>query len=405
MYTPENPEIPVLDESLKKNIPEGLTLLKTKIFEPYSFYKLFVGRKRDEKINTGFLSENKKPKFAEKISVWIRGNFFIPDARKFWINPSVKFLENYLKKNKVDVIISTGPPHSMHLIALKLKTKFKIPWLADFRDPWTNIDFYGDLMLTKSANLKHHDLEKKVLMNADAIVTVGETISKEFSSSFPEREKFIHTITNGFDLEDVFVGKVELDKKFSLAHIGTLVQSRNNILLWRTLSEIEKENQTFSEDLEIKLVGKVDFSVYESIKKYGLEKFVKKIEYLPHNQVVKFQQQSQVLLLLSNNTKNARGILTGKIFEYLSAKRPILAIGDCNGDIAKILNETNAGRIADFEDADSLKNIILGYYRDFKNGNLICNSKGIEKFSRMELTGQLAGLLESLLGEFYRYSK
>lgn len=400
VYTPENPEMPVIDESLINDAPENLTLLKTNILEPYTFYKFFVGRKKDEKINTGFLSEKKKPKLAERIAVWIRGNFFIPDARKFWIKPSVKFLSEYLKKNKVDAIVSTGPPHSMHLIALKLKQTRHLPWLADFRDPWTNIDFYNDLMLSSYADKKHHQLERQVLLAADTVVTVGETMRKEFLSLIPYSESRIHTITNGYDEEDIFSGKIEMDKKFSLAHIGTLVPSRNPVVLWKVLSELIVKNKSLAKDLELKFVGKIDFSVEESLKNSGLEKFVKKINYLPHNEVIKFQQQSQVLLLLANNTKNAKGILTGKFFEYLSAKRPILAIGPPDGDMAKILNETNAGRISDFYDWVSLKKNILEYYEKYKTGNLVCESIGIEKYSRKELTGKLAGVLNKISNDF-----
>ncbi len=395
MYTPENPEMPVVDLSLVEDVPENLTVLKTKISEPYNFYKFFVGRKKEEKINSGFLSEKQKPKLSEKIAVWIRGNFFIPDARKFWIKPSVKFLAEYLRKNKVDAIVSTGPPHSMHLIAMKLKQKLNIPWLADFRDPWTNIDFYENLMLTKVADKKHHYLEKQVLQNADCVVTVGETMKNELAEGLSGK-KFV-VITNGFDDEDLFPGEIILDKKFTIAHIGTLVPSRNPVVLWKVLSEILKENKLFADDLEIKLVGKIDFSVSNSFKNSGLEKFVKKIDYLPHSDAVKFQQQSQMLLLLSNKTKNAKGILTGKFFEYLSVKRPILAIGTPDGDMAKILDETNSGKISDFNDEKTLKKNILDFYEKYKSGNLKCESTGIEKYSREELTKKLAILLESLL--------
>lgn len=401
VYTPENPENPVTDESLLKDIPQHLTVLKTKIFEPYDIYKIFVGRKKEEKINAGFLSEKKKPKFTEKIAVWIRGNLFIPDARKFWIRPSVKFLEEYLKKNKVDALVSTGPPHSMHLIALRLKQSLNIPWLADFRDPWTNIDYYEDLMLSKWADRKHHRLELQVLQRADGIVTVGETMKREFACLLKEsgtaRPSGIHVITNGYDEDDIYREKVELDKKFSLAHIGTLVPSRNPEILWTVLCALAAENPDFSLDLEIKFVGKVDFSVMESLKRKGLEKCVKRIDYLPHKEVIKIQQQSQVLLLLSNNTKNAKGILTGKFFEYLSAKRPILAIGAPDGDMAKILHDTNAGVISDFNDEKLLRKHLLFYYENYKKGELSGNGSAIEKYSRKELTASLSRLLDSLL--------
>ena len=149
IYTVENGEYPVLDYDLLDEVPKGITVLKTPIWEPYSIYKKFTGRKKEDKINSGFLSEKKNPKLLEKLSIWIRGNLFIPDARKFWIKPSVNFLTNYLIDNPVDIVVSSGPPHSSHIIALKLKEKNKLPWLADFRDPWTNIYYYKELLLNK----------------------------------------------------------------------------------------------------------------------------------------------------------------------------------------------------------------------------------------------------------------
>lgn len=394
VYTPEHPEIPVIDESLNKDVPNDITVLKTPIWEPYDFYKKIIGKDKNEKISAGFLSENKKPKLTEKISVWIRGNFFIPDARKFWINPSVSFLSDYIKKNEIDAIVSTGPPHSMHLIALKLKDKFNIPWVADFRDPWTNIDFYKDLMLTSFADRKHKRLEKKVLTTADAILTIGKTMKDEFVGL---GAKNVVVLTNGFDEQDTSstLGIVK-DEKFSLAHIGSFVKSRDPLFLWQVLSELVAEQTGFADDLEIKLVGKVDFSVLENIKKYRLNSYVNKIDYLPHQEVIKEQQRSQVLLLLLNDTPNSKGILTGKFFEYLSAKRPILCIGPMNGDAAEILNETKSGNIVEFEDKINLKKVILDYYRMYKNNGLEINSENLESFSRRNITGELSKLLNSL---------
>ena len=200
VYTPENGEMPVDDNSLQKDIPPGTRVIRRKIWEPYSLYKLFIGAGTGEKINTGFLTERKKPGLAERISVWLRGNIFIPDARRFWIKPSVNFLEGYLKKEPVDVIVSTGPPHSMHLIARKISKKRNIPWIADFRDPWTNIDYYQDLMLTGYADRKHHKLEHQVVTHADRVVVVGNTMKEEFEAAYNRK---IDVITNGYDSEDV----------------------------------------------------------------------------------------------------------------------------------------------------------------------------------------------------------
>jgi glycosyltransferase involved in cell wall biosynthesis len=394
VYTAENGEMPVIDPSLEKDIPKNTAILKTKIWEPYSLYKTFIGRKKEDKINASFLSENKKPSVMEKISVWIRGNFFIPDARKFWIKPSIKYLSEYIEKNHIDAVISSGPPHSMHLIALGLKKNFPaIKWVADFRDPWTEIDFYEELMLSKASDKKHKDLEMQVLSKADKIVSIGKGMSESFKKKYRKQPEKFMVIPNGFDEEDVYKGPLEKDKKFSIAHIGTLVKSRNPEVLWKVLGQLVNENENFKKDLEIKLVGKVDYFVKERIADHQLESFVRKIDYLPHNEVIKEQQKTKVLLLLVNQTRNAKAIVTGKIFEYLAAKVPILAIGPTDGDLAEILKETQSGLISDFNNEKKLKENILALY----NGQSVeFKVTAINKFSRKELTKEFTGLLNEL---------
>lgn len=394
VYTAENGEIPEVDLSLEKDVPKNITVLKTPIWEPYNAYKTFIGQKKDQKINAAFLNEKKKSGLLSNFAVWVRGNFFIPDARKFWIKPSIKYLDNYLQQHKVDAVISSGPPHSMHLIAKALKQKHPaIKWVADFRDPWTNIDFYKDLKLSASSDAKHKRLEKEVLKESDAVISVGQIMSDEMVLiNGGEKEKF-HVITNGFDDEDLSKNKIEKDKKFSIAHIGTLVKSRNPQGLWKVLNELIKENKEFKDQLEIKLVGKLDIAVKESIEEFGLTSYVNKIDYLPHDKVIEEQQRSRVNLLLVNQTPNAKSILTGKFFEYLSAGAPVLAIGPPNGDLAAILNATGAGMISDFNDTHSLKENV---YKLFKDQNMKRNEEEIKKYSRKNLTKKLADILNDL---------
>ena len=398
VYTAENGEMPVVDESLQKDVPTGTIVLKTPIWEPYTIYKRFIGRKKEDKINASFLNENKKTGFTEKVSVWIRGNFFIPDARKFWIKPSINYLSDYIQKNQIDYVISSGPPHSMHLIALGLKKRHSdLKWVADFRDPWTNIDFYEKLMLTTWADKKHHRQELSVLKNATSVLSIGKAMSEEFREMYlkaggKDDDKF-KVITNGFDEEDVNGAEEKKDDKFSIAHIGTLVKDRNPATLWKVLAQLVKENPAFKKQLEIKLVGKLDIFVKDQIAANKLSAFVKKIDYLPHDEVIKEQQRSRVLLLLVNNTKNAKGILTGKFFEYMSSGSPILAIGPTDGDLAEIIKETNSGLISGFDDEESLKRNILAY---FNGGYINRNESAINKYSRQGLTKKLCDLLNSL---------
>ncbi len=390
VYTPENPESPATDYSLEKDIPIGTTIIKTPIWEPYSAYKKFVGRKKDDKIKAGFLAEKETPSITENISVWIRGNFFIPDARKFWVKPSIKILVPYLKENPVEAIISTGPPHSMHLIALGLKQKLNIPWLADFRDPWTNIDFYNDLKLTHQSDRRHHKLEKQVIESADKVVVVGKGMAEDLGHIIP---RAYDIITNGFD-ETPPDNINKIDSSFSIAHIGSMVKTRNPEIFWKALSEIISENKTFGDDLEIKLIGQVDYSVRQSIQSYKLEDYVTFTEYLSHEDVRGVQSQSQVLLLLINNTPNAKLVVTGKIFEYMNSGRPILCIGPKDGDAAFILAETHTGQTIGYNDVEALKTQVLKYYNQYKKGVLKSEGKNIEKYSRKNLTQKLAELLD-----------
>ncbi|MCH7657070.1 MAG: glycosyltransferase family 4 protein [Bacteroidetes bacterium] len=395
IYTPENPETPVEDYSLFRDIPEGITVLKKKIWEPYWFYKKFLGQKEEDKIQTGFLTEKKKPKLKEKISVRIRGNFFIPDARKFWIRPSVKYLTTYLKKKPVDIIISTGPPHSMHLIALGLKKRLNIPWLADFRDPWTNIYYHGDLKLSRFSEKKHRKLELEVLKRADMVTVVSPTLGKNLSKIYNCN---YHVITNGFDEDDFPINhNSQTDTKFSITHVGVLMKKSNPENLWSILRELTEVNEDFKNDLEIKLVGKVDYSIINSIKKNNLFSYLTKIDYLPHEEIVKFQKQARVLLLLIPNTDNSKLIITGKLFEYLASKRPVLAIGPTDGDAAEIINDMKAGMISGFGDNNRLKNNILALYHDYKKGYFRFDTGDISKYSRKNLTEELVKLLNELI--------
>jgi len=391
IYTPKNPEYPSIDHSFEKDIPTDITVLKTPIWEPYNVYRNLTGKK-NQAINAGFISENKKQGWKDKLSIWIRGNFLIPDPRRFWIKPSIRFLSDYLNENPVDAIITTGPPHSMHLIGMGLKKSFPLlPWVADFRDPWTNIDFYKDLNLTWLADKIHHKLEREVIQNADTVLVVSRGMEEEFA---PMKPKKLQVITNGYDESDVQVGTLALDGRFSISHIGTLNAARNPRIVWKVLSEICAENVDFKKDLQIQLVGKVDFSVLEDIQSYGLQEQLLKIDYLSHSEAIAKQNSSQVLMLLINQSGNAKGILTGKFFEYLAAKRPILAVGPTDGDAAVVLNETGAGVIVDFADEQATKTAIQNYYNQYKKGTLSVQSESVERFSRRSLTGELAGLLD-----------
>lgn len=394
VFTADGADYPVTDETLYDDVRKDITVLKHKIFEPYNLYRIFTGKKKNEKIHSGLMDEgNTKPGITKKIAVWIRGNIFIPDARKFWIHPSAKYLITYLKQNPVDAIISTGPPHTTHLIAKKVKEKTGIKWIADFRDPWTQIDFYDQLMLSKYADAKHKRLEKGVMQYADKVVTVSESWTKEMEKI---RGSKVDVITNGFDASDYASIHVLLDEKFSITHSGMMNADRNTDVLWQSLAELCAENADFKNDLCIRLIGKNDASVYASLEKYQLKNNLELIDYLPHKDVAVKQKQSAINLLPINNTPNMMGIIPGKLFEYLAAERPVLVIGPKDGDSAKIILQSEAGAVCDYTDVKGCKEIVSEMYKKFKAGNLKVEPKQIQKFSREHLASQYSMLLNSL---------
>lgn len=388
VYTVDNPEYTLIDETLHNEIPENVEILKQPIWEPNSLLSKIKSKQKET--SAGFLNPN--PSFIEKKLHYIRANYFIPDSRKYWIKPSVRFISNYLKNNDIDLVITTGPPHSLHLIGLELQKQNSIKWIADFRDPWTEIDYFHQLPLTKASLKKHELLERKVLENADSVLVVGKTMKENFKKF----NKNIHVLTNGFD-SNLINKNLELDKKFTITHIGLMNADRNPLILWKVLAELLSKDKEFASDLQVKLIGKSASEVHSSIKKYELDDNVQFIGYLPHQKVLDHQRSSQVLLLVANNVPSAKGIITGKIFEYLQVKRPILAFAPKDGDLAEIIENTNSGIVIDFNGEEKLKKVMADLYQKFKQDKLKVNSKNIEQYHRKNLTEQLVKIIKSIM--------
>ena len=394
IYTPEEGEYPILDPSLEKDVAPEAEIIRRPIVEPYTLYKKFLGIKKSETVKAGFINETGNHKaWKERLSIWIRGNLFIPDARCWWVKPSVRYLKEYLKNHPVDAIISTGPPHSMHLIAMKLKEDLGIPWIADFRDPWTEIDYYDELHLSRWADRKHHKLEYEVLTKADKIVTIGWECAKGLGKL---GNRNVRVIPNGYDWDfDPNEEKAPLTKEFTLTHLGVVGPARNAPVLWQALQELKNEVNGFGKALKIRFVGQVDRSVIESMESCGLTENMELIPHVPHDEVKQLQESSQVLLLLINNAPNAKGIVTGKLYEYLASLRPIFAIGPEDGDAARVIKEAQAGQTVGFEDKEQMKGVLRSLFQKYREEGLPYNTiKGVEKYSREALAGDFGKLLD-----------
>lgn len=385
VYCPEDAAWPAIDEDLMKQIPDEVKVIRTKIFEPHKYLS------KKGSAGVGFTQE-KKASVLQKLIVWVRGNLFIPDSRVFWIKPSVRFLSKYLKSHpEIDVVISTGPPHSMHLIANQLKKKFDIQWIADFRDPWTQIDFYQDLLPGKKADQRHKKLERECLTNADEVITVSDSCATGLQEIVARP---IHTITNGFIFPEFDAQKVDLDTDFTISHFGSMSMPRNPLPLWRALGELTRENKAFEARLKINLIGSVDYKVLGSAKEFGVDKYINVIPPVPHQESISLQQKTQLLLLVANNAGNVKGILTGKIFEYFGAKRPIICIGQKDSDLEKLTIETDAGCFSDYEAYLELKDYLVKSFNAYSENNLYHSPKNIQQYSSKELTKKLVKLIK-----------
>jgi glycosyltransferase involved in cell wall biosynthesis len=387
VYIPENPSYPIVDESLVKQIPKEITILKLPIKEPYGFANVFA-KKSSQNISKGIIHRPKSQTVIEKILLFIRGNFFIPDARKNWVKPSVEYLSKYISENNIETIITTGPPHSLHLIGLQLKQQFGVKWLADFRDPWTSIGYHKQLKLTKASIKKHKQLEKQVLHEADQVIVTSYRTKKEFQKITNQP---ITVITNGYDTEKT--DSVTLDLKFTLVHIGSLLSERNPEILWRVLADIKRENKVFQSLFQLNLIGTISKEILESLEHFGLFQFVNLVGYVSHEKAIVYQRKSQLLLLIEIDSEDTKCIIPGKLFEYIVSNRPIIAIGPEDSDVEQIIKETNTGSYFNYLEYDRLKSVILEHYEAFQNNNLQSHPIGLQQYSRKELTKQLALLI------------
>jgi hypothetical protein len=387
VYVPENPTYPIVDEGLVSQISDKVIVLKNKIWEPYQLASVF-SKNKTKKISSGIFPHKKKQTFLDKTFLWIRGNLFIPDARVFWVKPSVAYLEKYIEENNIDTIVTSGPPHSLHLIGLELKEKLNVKWFADFRDPWTTIGYHKALRLSAYAAKKHKDLEYKVLNSADTIIVTSKTTKTEFQAI---TNKPISVITNGYDVENV--EKQTLDTKFTLAHIGSFLSDRNPQFLWECLVELLQEIPDFKSHLEIKLIGAVSQEVLDSIAEFHLNDYLNLLGYVSHHEAIAHQKKSQVLLLIEINSEDTKSIIPGKLFEYMVSNRPIIAIGPKGSDFADIITETNTGVFFDYSEKAKLKSVILDFYNQFLEGKLQANGVGLQQYSRKNLTRQLVQLI------------
>lgn len=387
VYCPENPKYPIMDTSMVSEVSSALEVIQAPINEPYKLAQL-LSRSKTSDLSKGIITGQKKQTITEKLLLFVRGNFFIPDARVSWVKPSFSFLSDYIKIHKVDTIITTGPPHSLHLIGLKLKQSHSLKWITDFRDPWTHIGYHKKLKLTRLSKRKHKQLEASVLMNSDQIIVTSQQ-TKLILSKRTKSPAIV--ITNGYDFE---INKsCKLDTKFTLSHVGNLQDGRNPEFLWKTLHDLVQNSIDFSKHFRLNLIGYISEAVLNSIRIYGLEAYTNYSGYVSHSEALEYQSRTQLLLLIEENSKETKYIIPGKLFEYIASRRPIIAIGPDGSDIENIVTKSASGNYFRYEESELLSSVILGYFERYKRNDLYVEPKEIEKYSRRNLTFELSKLL------------
>ena len=401
IYTPENPEQLAVDATLEKDVPEEAEIIKTHITEPYEIYKKLLRRSGHSKKAIEVNPVNAQSKsFLQRAAMWIRGNFFRPDPRCMWIRPSVKFLRNYLKEHPVDLIVSTGPPQSMHMIGMKLSQETGLPWIADFRDPWTRIFYFKHLSMTRMTEKWHHRMEKKVLDSADVVVAVSPLVQQEFQAM---TQTPVELITNGFDEWD-FPRERDNDaaggpdKPFIITHTGLFAADGNPTMLWEALSEKCSKDEAFDKALSIRLIGKTDSQIMEAIKAAGLGEKVTDMGYQPHDLAIREQRKASLLILPLRKEPEYKAVLPGKVFEYLASWRPVLGIGQPDGAMSFILNTTKTGVVLDWDDKASLECFVNLCWERHLKGELRVEDTDLKEFTRVELTRSMAKLFDRTVG-------
>lgn len=396
IYTAKNPNYPFIDEENLKQVPEGITVIKRPIIEPFSAFKFLSGRKKDDAMSNPIHVRRKKSKFIDDISIWIRGNFFIPDARSLWVKPSVKFLLKYLKENPVDAILSDGPPHTNTLIACRVSEKANIPWLMDFQDPWTQVDYYNLFKLTRWADRKHRKLEQESFIQARKTTIASPSWKKDLESI---GAKNVDAIFWGYDEEDFEELRKKQDEKFTISHAGILGYDRCPDTFFKILNDLKSEIKGFTEDMQLNLAGMVDYSIFKSVKENDLENNLNHLGTISRKEALSLVLNSRLLLLPINKAENAKGRIPGKLFELLRTGNTILYLGIRNSDVENIINKTGRGKCFEYDDYDGIKTFLIEKYKEYKKGITKDYTFDISKYSVENQTKRIAGYLDEIITE------
>ncbi len=371
------------DYSLLKEINPDLSVYKTKTFEPYNLYRKLTNKKE---IPYGGFSNQKKVTFFEKLTRFIRGNLFVPDPRKGWNRYALKKAIELVNAEQIGVVVTSGPPHSTHLIGRRIKERTGIRWIADFRDPWTDIYYYKSLYHSKLATRFDRYLEKSVLTEADKIITVSEEVGKLLLQKIPGHIEKIVVIPNGYDEEDFDLVEPVRNEKFTITYTGTISISYR---IDQFIEAVCQLPDRVKEQLKIRFVGNVPDEIIDLFHRKNLGALIEVLGYVPHKQAISQMLGASILLMAIPDSPDNKGIVTGKFFEYLAAKRPILAIGPLDGEVDRMINKCHAGKLVSYDETEKMRLFILEIFEQEQRGQKGSQTKGTEQYTRRNLTKEL----------------
>ena len=414
VLTVEAGAYPSLDPTLEADVPDGVEVVRTRSLDPFGLYGALTGRSRREAVAVG--SVGGADSFGKRLGLWARANVFLPDARVGWVPFAARAARRLVRAGRVDAVLTSGPPHSTHLVGLALRRALDargIPWVADFRDPWTGINFYDELPMTGPARALDAALERRVLRAADAVVTVSPTWARELEAK--GGVEGVRVIQNGFDPDDFGrqgaggkgeEGSAPLEttppqsappsaEAFALTHVGSLYGSRNPEALWAAVAALRNRG---AGRLRVRLVGRVDDAARASLARHGLTEVADEGGVVPHAEAVAAMAEGDLLFLSIEPVRNADGILTGKLYEYLASGRPVLALGPPDGDAARLLGSTGGGRLLAWDDAAGIEAALRDAYTAWERGDPLPGAPpaALAPLSRPAQARELAGLVREL---------
>jgi glycosyltransferase involved in cell wall biosynthesis len=389
VFTPRNPSFALRDESLLKDVPPEVEVIEFPIWEPYHLFQ----KVSKENSSQGSVADPVHgTSFKQRMGRWIRANIIIPDPRVFWVKPSSSFLESFIQEHRIRTIITTGPPHSIHLIGLRLKKKVPgVQWIADFRDPWSEWGFLDTLGVGKLARWIHKTLEARVLKKADKVITITPFYKRHF-----ERlgQRKVQLINNGYDDADFQSLQIAPTEKFVIRHVGIVHDLCNPRPFLNAVKNLCIENESFKDVVEVNFTGSVNATFFNDVKSDPLlSQIVTFQPSVPHRELISLYGQSSVLLLVLYGYRDAEGYMPGKLYEYIATGLPIIAVGPEGGDAAHLLTEIGAGTMVDGTEERKIQECIAKEYNQWKLGTNSVSSHAGGKYSRKNLTAELAKLL------------